>query len=109
MRLRDRIGIGLAAVGAAAMAAIFVIAGHGSALPAHPVVARVTGLYAEGTRRPYTLVIAHAPHAIDGRGMLRLGDPATCRIGDDIDGTLKGVALEVNPHSCRRHRAKSAA
>jgi hypothetical protein len=40
---------------------------------------------------------------MDARAALRLGDPAICRVGDDIDGTLKGIALEINPHSCRRH------
>jgi len=70
--------------------------------PAHPVVATVVNVYVAGARFPHMVIVAHAPGAIDARGVFREGDDENCRVGDEVDGKLTGITLVVVPYTCRR-------
>ena len=93
------------------LAALMLLIAAGSALtpksPPHEVVARVVDVYVSGARFPRTVIIAHAPHAIDAHGMFRQGYPENCRVGDEVDGTQTGITLKIDPYTCR-HPLNSA-
>jgi hypothetical protein len=68
--------------------------------PSHPVTARVVQIYTSGARFPHTVIIAQAPHAMEAHAIVRDGED--CRLGDRIGGVQTGVALRVDPLTCRR-------
>ena len=70
--------------------------------PSHPVLATVTRVYVAGAHFPRTVIIAHAPHAIDAHASFPESHPDDCKIGDDVDGVQTGLTLTVNPYTCRR-------
>ena len=70
--------------------------------PSHRVVATVTDVYVDGWFQPRTFVAAHVPHAIDEQTLVWYGDESRCRVGDEVDGTVTGITLRVDPHTCRR-------
>jgi hypothetical protein len=88
------------------VAALMLFVAVGSALtpksPSHRVVATVVDVYVAGARFPRTVIIAHAPRAIDAHAMFRESDDDNCRVGDEVDGTQSGISLVVDPHTCRR-------
>jgi len=104
MKIRDK---GLLSLGL--VAALIVVVAAGSALtpksPSHKVVARVVGTYAAGARFPRTVIVAHAPHAIDAHGVFQEGDDENCNVGDVVDGTQTGITLKIDPYTCRRPSA----
>ena len=104
MKTRDK---GLASL--MSLAVLTVVVAAGSALTpkgaSHKVVARVVGTYVSGARFPRTVIVAHAPHAIDAHGMFREGDDENCRVGDVVTGTQAGISLKIDPYTCRRPRA----
>lgn len=93
---------------AAALALVFVLNSTPTRVaPSHRVVATVTSIYVSGAHFPHTVVIAHSPHAIDARASLQENDPDYCRVGDQIDGTVTGITLDVDPKTCRRRGSVS--
>jgi hypothetical protein len=104
MKTRDKGLLGLMS-----LAILTVVVAAGSALtaksPGHKVVARVVDTYVSGARFPRTVIVAHAPHAIDAHGMFREGDDENCRVGDVVTGTQTGISLKIDPYTCRRPRA----
>lgn len=88
------------------LAVLTVVVAAGLALtpksPGHKVVARVVDTYVTGARFPRTVIVAHAPQAIDAQGMFREGDDENCRVGDVVTGTQTGITLKIDPYSCRR-------
>ena len=101
MKAKDKALLSISSIGAV----IFVIV-VGSALtpkaPSHHVVATVADVYVAGARFPQTVIVAHAPHAIDAHATFRENDYDNCRVGDDVDGTQTGITLVVDPSTCRR-------
>jgi hypothetical protein len=69
--------------------------------PSHPVQARVVQMYTAGARFPRTIIVAQAQGAMEARGRVRDRNYDLCHIGDVVDGVQTGVALQVNPDSCR--------
>lgn len=88
------------------VAALIVMVAAGSALtpksPSHKVVAKVVDTYITGARFPHTVIVAHAPHAIDAHGVFREDYRENCRVGDVVDGTQAGITLKIDAYTCRR-------
>jgi hypothetical protein len=89
---------------AAALALVFFIKSNPTPKgPSRRVVATVTYVYLTGYMSPPRIIInAHVPHAIDEQTLVRYGDESRCRVGDEVDGTVTGITLRVDPHTCRR-------
>jgi len=107
MKAREKARLSVSSIAAVVL---FVVVG--SALtrkpPGHHVVATVVDVYVAGARFPQTVIIAHAPHAIDAHVTFRESDYDSCDVGDAVDGTQTGITLVVDPDTCRR-AARSAA
>lgn len=101
MKAADKILLSFGSV-----AILMVVVAAGSALTpkseSHKVVAKVVDTYVAGARLPRTVIVAHAPHAIDAHGIFRENDHENCRVGDVVDGIQTGIALKIDPYTCRR-------
>ena len=75
--------------------------------PSHPVLARVVQTYTAGARFPRTVIIAQAQGAMEARASARNTAYDLCHVGDLVDGVQTGVALRVDPDSCRTSQMSS--
>jgi hypothetical protein len=98
-----------ALLGFGSISVLVVLVAAGSALtpksPSHEVVAKVVDTYVTGARFPRTIIVAHAPHAIDAHGVFRENDHENCSVGDVVDGTQTGITLKIDPYTCKRPSA----
>ena len=90
---------------------VMVIAAAGFAVipkaPSHPVQARVVQMYTAGARFPRTIIVAQARGAMQAHARVRYTAFDLCHIGDVVDGVQTGLALQVNPNTCRAPQTSS--
>ena len=95
----------------AAPVVVMSIAAAGFAMipksPSHPVHARVVQMYTAGARFPRTVIVAQAHGAMEAHASVRNTAYDLCHIGDVVDGVQTGVALRVNPDTCRAPQTSS--
>jgi hypothetical protein len=75
--------------------------------PSHHVTATIVEITSSGARFPRTIIIARAPRAMEARASPQYPEELHCKVGDDVDGKQTGVALVIDPTTCRRPQISS--